>query len=126
MNSSDRTFTYLTILCVLVICGASGIGMVWMRQQISRTADRIRTTEQQIAEVERRVRFLDERIAASTQPRNLQARVANQLRPAREDQLVFIQERYTGDTYVYAVRDAFEVSADLALLNSGAVVEEGL
>jgi hypothetical protein len=126
MNSSDRTFTYLTILCVLIICGASGIGMVWMRQQISRTADRIRTTEHQIAEVERRVRFLDERIAASTQPRNLQARVANRLRPAREDQVVFIQERYSGDAYVYAVRDAFEVSVDLALLNSGTVVEEGL
>ncbi len=126
MNSSDRTFTYLTVLCVLIICGASGIGMVWMRQQISRTADRIRTTEQQIAEVERRVRFLDERIAASTQPRNLQARVANRLRPAREDQLVFIQEHYSGDAYVYAVRDAFEVSVDLALLNNGTIVEEGL
>lgn len=126
MSSSDRTFTYLTILCVLVICGASGIGMVWMRQQISRTADRIRTTEQQIAEVQRRVQFLDQRIAASTQPRNLQAQVANRLRPARENQLVFIQERFREDGYLYAVRDAFEVSLDLALLNNGTVVEEGL
>jgi hypothetical protein len=126
MKSSNRTFTYLSILCVLIICGASGIGMVWMRQQISRTADRIRTTEQQITEVERRVRLLDDSIATSTQPRYLQARVANRLQPARENQLVFIQERYRDDVYVYAVRDAFEVSLDLALLNSGTTLKEGL
>ena len=117
MNAAQsRKFFIFTTVCVLCISAFSALGLIWLRQQISRTADRTRVVEMRLVETERRLGILNEQIAMATQPGMLQARVAGQLRPSREHQVVFMQEQSRPGGYEYAVRDPFEVSVDLALL----------
>jgi hypothetical protein len=59
MNKSDsHAFVNQLLLYTLVmICtsGSVGLGTVWLRYQISATANRVRTTELKITELERRL-----------------------------------------------------------------------
>ena len=52
------------VIAIIAITVASGFAIVWMQQQISRTAKRSQQVESQLAETVRKLRYLDERIAA--------------------------------------------------------------
>jgi hypothetical protein len=101
---------------VTLIVG-SAFSIVWMQQQISRTAQSSKHFESQLAETSRKLRFLDERIAGYHQPVVLQGKVAGILRPSVEDQVVFVEERQLANGRAYAVSQPYKVSMDLALLD---------
>lgn len=55
-------------------CGSVGLGTVWLRYQISATANRVRASEQKIAEVERRIAEAVTEIEAEQSPDVLRRR----------------------------------------------------
>ena len=55
------------VIATIAITFGSGFGIVWMQQQISRTAKRSQQVESQFAETVRKLRYLDERIATMHQ-----------------------------------------------------------
>jgi hypothetical protein len=55
-------------LALLVFSGSLGLGAVWMRQQISGAANRSRTLEGQLADVERRLDEVNSGVAAAVNP----------------------------------------------------------
>lgn len=61
----------LLTLCLLVFSGTLGLAAVWMRQEISRTANHSRALQVQIDDVERRLDEVGAQIAASLNPDTL-------------------------------------------------------
>lgn len=57
----------LTLL-LLVFAGSLGLGAVWFRQEISATANRSRTLEGRLADVERRLDEVNAQVAAAVNP----------------------------------------------------------
>jgi hypothetical protein len=60
----------LTLL-LLVFAGSLGLGAVWFRQEISQTANRSRSLEGRIADVERRLDEVNAQVAAAVNPESL-------------------------------------------------------
>ena len=112
-----RKHVILLILAMVTVIVGRAFAIVWMQQQISRTAQTSKDFESQLAGSSRKLRFLDERIAGYHQPVVLQGKVAGVLRPSVEDQVVFVEERQLATGRTYAVSQPYEVSMDLALLN---------
>ncbi len=117
MSSKTRQRVVALIFTMIVVTAGSAFSIVWMQQQISRTAQNSKELESQLAETVRKLRFLDERIAGYHQPVVLQGKVAGVLRPSVEDQVVWVQERQLATGRTYAVSQPYEVSMDLALLD---------
>lgn len=118
LSSKTRRHTVALILAMVAITVVSAFSIVWMQQQISRTAESSQKLESQLAETLRKLRFLDERIATYHQPVVLQGKVAGVLRPSLENQVVWVEERQLPDGRSYAVSQPYEVSTDLALLDT--------
>ena len=112
-----RKHIILLILTMLTVTLASAFAIVWVQQQISRTAQSSKHFESQLAETSRKLRYLDERIAGYHQPVVLQGKVTGILRPSVEDQVVFIEERQLATGRAYVVSQPYEDSMDLALLD---------
>jgi hypothetical protein len=102
---------------MVAVTVGSAFAIVWLQQQISRTAQNSKHYESQLAETSRKLRYLDERIAGYHQPVVLQGKVAGILRPSADDQVVFVQEHQLASGRSYAVSQPYEVSIDLALLD---------
>lgn len=117
LSSKAHKQVIVLILAMVAATVGSAFAIVWMQQQISRTAQSSKQFESQLAETSRKLRFLDERIATYHQPVVLQGKVAGTLRPSVEDQVVFVQERQLATGRAYAVSQPYEVSMDLALLD---------
>ena len=117
MSPQARRRVVSLILAMIAVTVGSAFAIVWMQQQISRTAQNSKQLESQLAETVRKLRYLDERIAGYHQPVVLQGQVAGILRPAVEDQVVWVQERQLASGRAYAVSQPYEVSMDLALLD---------
>lgn len=105
------------IFAMVAVTVSSAFAIVWMQQQISRTAQNSKELESQLADTSRKLRYLDERVAGYHQPVVLQGKVAGILRPSMEDQVVFVEERQLATGRSYAVSQPYEVSMDLALLD---------
>jgi len=58
-------------LALLVLSGTLGLGAVWMRQEISQTANRSRAFEGRITDVERRLDEVNAQVAAALNPDSL-------------------------------------------------------
>jgi hypothetical protein len=58
----------LLTLMLLVFTGTLGLGAVWMRQEISQTANRSRSVEDQITDVARRLDEVNAEVAAAVNP----------------------------------------------------------
>lgn len=58
-------------LLLLLFSGSLGLGAVWVRQEISQTANRSRTLVVQLADVERRLDEVNAKIAAEVNPGSL-------------------------------------------------------
>lgn len=105
------------IVVMIIITVFSGFAMVWMQQQISRTAQRSQQVESEMAEIGRRLSHVNEKIAMMHQPIVLQSKVANTLRPSLENQIVWVRERETLNGRNYATILPYSTtSQDLALL----------
>lgn len=116
LSPTCRRQSAFHILTMVLVTVASAFAIVWMEQQISRTAAETKQLETELAEMIRRIDYLDERIASIHQPVVLQAKVAGSLRPSMENQIVWVQERELPQGRAYAVRQPYEVSLDLAML----------
>ncbi len=117
MSPQTRRRVVSLILAMIAVSVGSAFAIVWMQQQISRTAQNSKQLESQLAETVRKLRYLDERIAGYHQPVVLQGKVAGILRPSVEDQVVWVQERQLASGRTYAVSQPYAVSMDLALLD---------
>ncbi len=107
-------FFVITMIAVTV---SSGFAIVWMQQQISRTAKRSQEVESQLAETVRKLRYLDERIATMHQPVALQGKVSGTLRPSLDNQIVWVRESNAPTGRAYALSEPYEASMDLAFLD---------
>jgi len=118
-NISQRARGHILffVIATIAITFGSGFGIVWMQQQISRTAKRSQQVESQLAETVRKLRYLDERIATMHQPIVLQGKVAGTLRPSLDNQIVWVRESDGPSGRAYAISEAYEASMDLAFLD---------
>jgi len=66
-NSLVNRLIALTVL-LLVFAGSLGLGAVWFRQEISQTANRSRSLEGKLADVERRLDEVNAQVAAAVNP----------------------------------------------------------
>ncbi|MGJ8649577.1 MAG: hypothetical protein ACSHX4_04400 [Opitutaceae bacterium] len=117
ISSQGRQRIYLLVVSMIAITVISAFAIVWMQQQISRTAQNSKENEAMLAETVRKLRYLDERIATMHQPVVLQGKVAGVLRPSMDDQIVWVNEQNVATGRAYALSAPYEVSMDLALLD---------
>lgn len=101
-------------LALLVFSGSLGLGAVWMRQQISGAANRSRTLEGQLADVERRLDEVNAGVAAAVNPsallqRNTTMRLG--LASPKEVQVVRVNEVPELRLAAKRNREVFNVSA---------------
>lgn len=118
LSPTARSRSIALVVLMSAITVGSGFAIVWTQQQISRTAQNAKETEADLAEIVRKISFLDQRIATLHQPVVLQGKVAGSLRPSMENQIVWVREREMGDGRAYAVSAPYEASIDLAMLDS--------
>lgn len=118
ISSKTRRHMVALILAMVAVTVVGAFSIVWMQQQITRTAESSQKLESQLAETLRKLRFVDERIATQHQPVVLQGKVAGVLRPSTENQVVWVEERQLPSGRSYAVSQPYEVSTDLALLDA--------
>ena len=100
---------------MIAITVISGFAIVWMQQQIARTAEKSQEAEIRLAEIVRKLGYLDEQIATGHQPTMLQARVAATLRPSLENQMVWVQENATRTKRTYTTLSPYS-DAELAYI----------
>ncbi|MEX0320766.1 MAG: hypothetical protein AB3N63_01265 [Puniceicoccaceae bacterium] len=129
-----ETFLYkqiLSLLVVLAVVTVSGcLGLLWLRQQIEITAQATRSLEVEIAKEERRLRYIDTKIAEIHQPIYLERQIERlglNLRPPLADQIVYMDgypkydhpyARDGGDAESGQQKDPFRYSIDLAVMES--------
>ncbi len=116
LSPKIRKQSIFIIMAMAAVTFCSAFAIVWMQQQISRTAGQTKQLESELAEMVRKIDYLDERIASIHQPVVLQGKVAGRLRPSLENQVVWVEERETVKGRAYVVAQPYEVSLDLAML----------
>lgn len=120
LSTKTRQRLFLMVIAMIAITVTSAFAIVWMQQQISRTAQNSKQREAELAEMVRKLRYLDERIATLHQPVVLQGKVSGVLRPSVDDQIVWVNERSVASGRAYAVSQPYEVSMDLAFIDLNA------
>lgn len=118
LSPKTRARSIALVFLMTAITVGSAFAIVWTQQQISRTAQRSKLIEADLAEMVRKISFLDQRIAKLHQPVVLQGRISGTLRPSTEHQVVWVREREMADGRAYAVSGPHENSIDLAMLSS--------
>lgn len=121
----------LSLLVVLAVVTVSGcLGLLWLRQKIEHTAQATRSLEKEIVKEERRLRYLDTKIAEIHQPIYLERQIQRlglNLRPPLADQIVYMEgyPQYEGSYARHGrkasqgqERDPFRYSIDLAVMES--------
>ena len=98
MNVRMGAVTLLTMTLLITLMGA--LGVVWMRQQITRSADKIKYYEMELQEIDRKKAFVDTRIAKAHSPENLIQRLGNRLVAPKSRQVVWVNETFRGDSNV--------------------------
>lgn len=121
----------LALLIVLAAVTVSGcLGLLWLRQKIELTAQATRSLETDLAKEERRLRYIDTKIAEIHQPLYLERQITRlelDLEPPVGDQVIYIQWRPYSDTAIAENeqaeprkrgKDPFRHSIDLAVMDS--------
>jgi hypothetical protein len=118
----------LGLLAVVTVSGC--LGLLWLRQKIELTAQATRTLETEIQKEEQRLQYIDTRIAEIHQPVHLERQIARlglDLRPPRQDQIVYVRwnpargtdrDRNRGGEPANPKRDPFRHSIDLAVMDT--------
>ncbi len=78
------------LLVLMVVSGA--LSEVWLRQQISKSAQFQTELEHEIIELDRRQTYLESRIAQLHNPEQLKKRVKNRLNSPKKNQIVWVLE----------------------------------
>ena len=118
LSVKTRSYILSLIIAMIVVTVFSGFAIVWMQQQISRTAQSGKEIEFELAEIDRSLSYVDERIATLHQPIVLQSKVADRLRPSLENQIVWVRERTARNKRMYATILPYSTSSGLAFLDS--------
>ncbi len=77
MYQSSNPFTFrvsILLIAILLTAAAGGLGLLWLRQEISQSASLMRRSEQQLAETGRRLQYVNVKIAEATTPESLKQR----------------------------------------------------
>ena len=117
LSTKIRSYILMLITAMIAVTVVSGFAIVWMQQQISRTAQKSQETESHLAEIVRKLGYLDEQIAAIHQPTMLQAKVAATLRPSTENQIVWVQEDKSRAGRRYATLQPYSNAGEIAFIN---------
>ncbi len=104
----------LLTLCALVFGGSLGLGAVWMRQEISQTANASRALHVKLEDIERRLDEVNAQVAAAVNPdallrQNQAMRLA--LAAPREPQVVRVGESAELRLAAKRNREVFNVAA---------------
>lgn len=114
-NKQTSQFTLLAALAaVIMITVMSAFVIVWLQQQISRTAQTTKRVESELSETLRKVAHLDELIATRHQPAFLQGQVMGKLRPARDEQIVWVNGHRQADGWAYTHYKPYRSNGDMA------------
>jgi hypothetical protein len=129
-----ETRVYKRILMLLLTLAAvtvSGcLGLLWLRQQIEITAQATRLLEEEIVREERRLRYVDAKLAEIHQPVFLERQIARlglDLAPPEADQIIYLGRprslAQSGPSEARPAgasrdRDPFRRSIDLAVMES--------
>lgn len=116
LSKKHRSHILCLVIAIIVMTVFSGFAIVWMQQQISRTAQRSQEVESEMTEINRRLSYVNEKIATMHQPIVLQSKVADTLRPSLENQIVWVRERESPSGRTYATILPYSTSSDMALL----------
>ena len=132
IQQETRIYTrILTLLILLAAVTVSGcLGLLWLRQKIELTAQATRSLETEIAKEERRLRYIDTKIAEIHQPLYLDRQIKRlglSLAPPKAEQVFYIRWA-PGRTGDFAAKDEspatatdqdpFRHSIDLAVMES--------
>lgn len=120
LSLKTRSHILFLVVAMIVVTVFSGFLIVWMQQQISRTAQRSQQVESEMTEIGRKLSYVNEKIATMHQPIVLQSKVADTLRPSLENQIVWVRERETLSGRTYATVLPYSTSSDMAFLNTTA------
>ena len=123
-----RILALLILLAAVTVCGC--LGLLWLRQKIELTAQATRSLETEIVKEERRLRYIDTKIAEIHQPLYLERQIKRlglSLRPPVEKQVIYVQwHPYRGgiiarkpeEKQTRRNKDPFRHSIDLAVMES--------
>ena len=121
-NTFVNRLIALTLL-LLVFSGSLGLGAVWVRQEISQTANRSRSLEVRLADVERRLDEVNAEVAAAVNPEALlQQNQAMQLGlvSPQEDHVVRVNESPEVLLASKRNRDVFSLAATAGVAGNNA------
>jgi len=125
-SSFNRILLLLTALVLVTVSGS--LLLLWQRQQIETLAADVRETEKAIQLEERRLRFIDTKIAKVHQPAYLKrqaARLKLDLAPPDEDQIVYMRpsekslrlaRRIMEEKQISEEKEPFRHTFDLAVI----------
>ncbi len=116
-SNNTRQWFLLLIIAMIATTVTSAFAIVWIQQQINRTARSSVLLENELAEMVDKLRYLDERISKFHQPVVLQGKIAGRLRPATDRQVAWVAERNAPNGRVYVYSEPYKVSTDLAFIN---------
>lgn len=128
-NPQDSIYIYriATLMALnLLTATAGGLGMLWMRQEISECANNIHNTQLAINDTERRLQYVNVQIAEATSLESLKHRIgelALELRAPSPAQIVHMAAVDATEDAVVLQAESAEpmfVSFELALLKGGA------
>lgn len=133
-NPQHTLFFYrvaMLLTLTLLVAAGGGLSLLWLRNESSAAASRIRATETRLSETKRRLQFVNVKIAEATTPDALRRRSAQMglaLVAPRQEQVVRMMPVRSSrtDEPATALADAgtpepILVSFELALIKSGAV-----
>ena len=109
-----RSYILLLVTAMIATTVVSGFAIVWMQQQIARTAQKSQDAEFRLTEIVRKLGYLDEQIATIHQPNMLQAKVAATLRPSMDSQIVWVQEDRTRTGHKYTTLTPYSNAGEIA------------
>ncbi len=117
VNQKSHRATVIALLVATLFCAAGfGLGVVWLRQQISHSARESAQMETELRDYQRRNSNLAARISEAHRPEELLARVAPGMRPTHESQVVRLRlGEPVGVPGMEQQLRSFESSVDLAL-----------
>ena len=88
-----NTYKVQVLMSIFLIVGVATIGslsLIWMRQQVSHSAYRIKSLERSLSKLERKNNYLDSRIATIHNPNSLKRLANDFLRIPRKQQIVWV------------------------------------
>lgn len=118
-TAARRAFIHPLLLTTIACAGASGLGVVWAKHQITVTATHTRDLEKKLAQAQRSLDELNTTLTAeqsvtALERRNEQLRLG--LVPPAATQVVRVT---AGDERLFAMRGAMAPSADFASTRPG-------